>query len=206
MPTSRIATISSVVATGRRMKMRDGLIAASRCGRRRPSATATGTARETGSARATSAARRPAHQSACAGLASGSRRSTMSHGALVLLDQEFLVGDLLHGDRVLLAERLKSLEIGFGLLQKALVVSQSSLGRVQGGLKGARIDLREEVALLNDLALFEADRLQLPVDLGLNGDCREGRHGPQARDHVVDVGDANSGGADLLCLLRRLAP
>ena len=50
------------------------------------------------------------------------RALILSHGALVLLDQEFLVGDLLHGDRVLLAERLKPLEIGFGLLQKALVV------------------------------------------------------------------------------------
>ncbi len=52
------------------------------------------------------------------------RALILSHGAFVLLDQEFLVGDLLHGDRVLLAERLKPLpEIGFGLLQKALVVS-----------------------------------------------------------------------------------
>ena len=133
------------------------------------------------------------------------RALVLRHGALVLLDQELLVGDLLLRDQVLPAERLIPLEIGFGLFQKTLVVCEGPLGRVQGGLIGARIDLREEVAFLNDLALLEADRQQLPVDLGLHGDRRERRHGSQRGNHVVDVAGADLRGADLLRLLRGLA-
>ena len=89
------------------------------------------------------------------------------HRARVLLHQEALVVDLLLGDRILPPQRLVALQVGLRLLQQPLVVRELALRLLQRHLVGPRVDLRQEVALLDHLAFLEADLGQLAVDLRL---------------------------------------
>ena len=109
---------------------------------------------------------------------------------LVLGDQRNLVGDLLHGDRILLGELLKAGEVALRLAQQRLVLGQLPLRLGQRRLIGARIDLGDEVALLDRLAFGEADALQRSGDLGADGHGLERRHRSQGVDgqrHVAEL-------------------
>ena len=70
-------------------------------------------------------------------------------------------------------------------------------------LVGPRIDLRQEVALLDQLAFGEADFGELAVDLGLHGHGRERRDGAERIDDDADIAERDGRGADRL--QRRLA-
>ena len=74
-----------------------------------------------------------------------------------------MVGDLLLGDAVLLAQFLVSGEVRLRLGEQALVVGERPFRLVERRLIGARIDLGEKVALLDDLAFLEADSINCPL-------------------------------------------
>ena len=132
---------------------------------------------------------------------------------LVLGDQRLLVRHLLLGDRILLAQRQIAVEIALRLGEQRLVLGQLALRLRERGLVGSRIDLGEEVALLDDLAFVEPQLLQLARDLGADGHGLEGRDGAERVDgdrHVAerDSGDSNglrrrSGAAGVRALRRR---
>ena len=108
---------------------------------------------------------------------------------LVLGDQRDLVGDLLLGDRILLGELLIAGKVALGLAEQRCVLGQLPLRLRQRRLIGARIDLGEEVALLDDLALGEPDFLQVAGDLGADGHGLERRHraeGVDGQRHVAE--------------------
>ena len=120
------------------------------------------------------------------------------HRATVLLDQILLVGRLLHRDAVLGQQQLVAREVRHRLVQQADVVRERALVLLDGGLVRTRVDLRQELALLHDLALVEADRQQLPVDLGLHGDAGERRHGAEPGQGDRQGSSGDGGGADRL--------
>ncbi len=64
-------------------------------------------------------------------------------------------------------------EIELRVLQRRLVLGSLAFGLGQLDLEGTRIDLREQIALLNDLPLLERDVDQLAVDAASD------RHGVQ---------------------------
>ncbi len=59
-----------------------------------------------------------------------------------------------------------------------------------------RIDLRQEVAFLDQLAFGECDIGELAVDLGLHGHRRDRRHGAERVDDFADVAGPDRRGAD----------
>ena len=80
-------------------------------------------------------------------------------------------------------------EVALRLAEQRLVLGQLPLGLRQRRLVGARIDLGEEVAGLDRLALGEPDLLQIAGDLGLDGHGLERRHRSQGVDgqrHVAE--------------------
>jgi hypothetical protein len=69
---------------------------------------------------------------------------------------------------------------------------------IQGGLVWPWVDLRQEVALLHDLAFLEPHRHKLPGYLRLHGDGRQRRHGSQSSDHIAKIAFADRRGPNLL--------
>ena len=120
--------------------------------------------------------------------------------ALVLLNQKSLVDDLLLGDAVLAAQRLEPGEIRLGLLKKPGVVGELPFCQIKRRLEGSRIDLRQKVALVDELPFLEANLHQLPVNLGLNGDRGERRDSSEAHECLIDLAHADLRGADWLNL------
>ena len=113
----------------------------------------------------------------------------MAIAALSWATSAILVGDLLLGDRILLGELLIAGEVALGLAEQRRVLGQLPLRLRQRRLIGARIDLGEEVALLDDLALGEPDFLQVAGDLGADGHGLERRHraeGVDGQRHVAE--------------------
>ena len=112
------------------------------------------------------------------------------HRAFVLAHERRLRVDLLLRDRVLLEQRAVALEVELRVLEQRVVARQLSLGLRELHLERARIDLGEQLAFLDDLALLEQHPHELPVDAAAH------RDGPQRRDRAerieidVDVGRA----------------
>ena len=107
---------------------------------------------------------------------------------LVLSDERHLRIAGLPGDRVLRHQRVVPFEVELGVLQQRLVLGQRRLGLLERHLIGSRIDLGEEIALLDHLALFEGDLGQIAVDLGLyrdRGERGDGAELAQADRHVA---------------------
>ena len=128
------------------------------------------------------------------------RRLIHLDGAFVLLDEELLIGDLLLGDAVLFPQFLETREVRYRLIEHPLVVDEGALGLIERGLKRTRVDLGEKVVLVDDLAFLEPDFSQLAVDLGLDGDRRQGGHGSETGERFVDIADDGLGCADCLRL------
>ncbi len=123
--------------------------------------------------------------------------------SLVLRDQEFLVGDLLQRDAVLLAQGLVAGKVRLGLFKQPGVVGERALGEGERRLVRPVVDLGEEIPLVDELTFLEADLHQLAVDLGLDGDREERRHRSQAGQRVVDVARDDLRRPDRLGLLDR---
>ena len=105
---------------------------------------------------------------------------------------------MLLGDRILPSERLVALQVGLRLRQQALIVGQRALRLLQRRTVRPRVDLRQEVALLDHLAFLEADLLELAVDLRLHRHRVERCHGAQLVQDDADVALVDGGEADRL--------
>jgi hypothetical protein len=64
-----------------------------------------------------------------------------------------------------------ALEVDLSIFEMDLVVSQRRLRLVELRLIGARIDLGEQIAFLDELTLLEVDTDQQSRDLAANGRC-----------------------------------
>ena len=89
---------------------------------------------------------------------------------------------LLARDRILLGQFLIAREVDLRLREQALIVGELAFELRLQELVGARIDLRQEIALLDQLAFGEPDLEQLAVDLGLHGDGGDRRDGAERVD------------------------
>ncbi len=97
----------------------------------------------------------------------------------VLRDGIDLVVARLRRDRVLRRQGVVALEIDLGASERGLILGELRLVLLQRHLVGPRVDLGEKVALLDVLALLEADRHQIAADLRLHGHRGERRHGAE---------------------------
>ena len=103
-------------------------------------------------------------------------------GPLKLANQRRLRVDLLLGDRILREQRLVALEIDLRVFQLRLVARHLSVRLRQHHFERPRIDLREQVARLDILALAEGDAHQLSVDASADDDfVARGRPCPARR-------------------------
>ena len=106
---------------------------------------------------------------------------------LVLPDDKGLILRRLAGDGILFEQGRVALVVELGLIQHALIMRQLAFILGLQRLIGPRVDLRQEIALLDDLTFLEADRQQLSGDLRLHGDRRQRRHRAEAREDLLDV-------------------
>ena len=94
-------------------------------------------------------------------------------------------------DRILLAQRFVTRQVGLRLREQRRVLGQLPLGLGERGLIGPRVDLGEKIAGLDDLSFLEAD-LHQPA-----GDLRLDRHGGERRRRAERVdGDRHVAGDD----------
>ena len=93
--------------------------------------------------------------------------------ASILRDQRNLRVPCLLSDRVLCNQGVVALQIHFRVFQQRLVFGQLGLGLFERHLVGARVDLGEEIALVDQLAFLETDFHQIAVDLGFYRNRRE---------------------------------
>jgi hypothetical protein len=98
-----------------------------------------------------------------------------AHNRLVLRHQGALRVDLLAGDRVLCHQLFIAGKIDAGGREHRFIACELALGLVERRLIGARVDLRQEVADLDALALGEPDLGELAADLRLDDDGRQRR-------------------------------
>jgi len=107
--------------------------------------------------------------------------------AFVLVRQRLLGIELLLRDRILGPQPAVPLHIEPGVLEERLVAHHLSLGLGQLHLEGPRVDLGQQLAALDELALPEQDLHQLAVDAALDGDGVERRDGAEAVEVDGDV-------------------
>ena len=115
---------------------------------------------------------------------------------LVLAHQSGLRVVLLAGDRILGDQGLVALQVDLGVLEQRLVLVERALRLLQRHDVGARIDHRQEIALLDRLAFGELDLGELAGDLRLHRHRRERRHGAQRLDDDRDVALGGRGQPD----------
>src|SRR4029077_7121438 len=109
------------------------------------------------------------------------------HRALVLLHNVDLILVLLARDRILLGEFLVAYEADLRVRQHALVRGELAFELRLLKLVGSRVDLRQEIALLDQLPFGEPHLQELAVDLRLHGDGRDRGDGAQRVDDDPDV-------------------
>ena len=109
------------------------------------------------------------------------------HRALVLRDQRHLRVERLARNGVLRGQALIAREVDLGALQQRLVAGQLAVGLRQRGFIGPRIDLGEQVALLDLVTFLEGDLLQVTADLASDRHRRQRRHGAERVQIDVDV-------------------
>ncbi len=93
------------------------------------------------------------------------RGAIVLHRAGELLDQRALVVDLLLGQEVLPAHRDVAIEIALGAVELRLIARQRRLTLVQQDLERPRIDLGDDLVVLDRLPLAEDDLVEPSVDL-----------------------------------------
>ncbi len=101
----------------------------------------------------------------------------------VLTHERRLRIDLLARNRILREQRLIALQVQTRGLQQRFVAGERALGVVERDLIRTRVDLREQVALLDHLAFLEIDVLQDAAQLRQNGHARERRDGAERGQH-----------------------
>src|SRR6185503_12873219 len=77
--------------------------------------------------------------------------------------------DLLLGNRIMLEQRPVAPDVDARVFEQCLVAGELALGLLQLHLERARVDLREQVALLDELPLGERDPQKLSFDPAPDG-------------------------------------
>src|SRR3954470_6127972 len=114
----------------------------------------------------------------------------LDQGRLLVYERLLRLKLLLRGERALGQFRITG-EVALGVGELRVVLRQLGFGLIKDGLERTRIDLRQEVAGLNDLAFLERDLLDFTVDAASDGDRVEGLNGPETDQidrHVRDFG------------------
>ncbi len=127
----------------------------------------------------------------------------------VLADQRGLRVELLFGDGILLEQRAIALEISLRVFQQRLVASHGAFGLRELDLVGPGIDLCEQVALFDHLALAEHHRAQFAVDMRPDSDSVERYDRSQPVQVKIDIAGLGRGSdhrlAAVHCVHARLA-
>ena len=71
-----------------------------------------------------------------------------------------------------------AIQVDVRIIQQRLIANRFAFGLIDDGLVGPRVDLDQRFALLHQVAFFEMDAHQLPVDAALDGDRVDGSHAP----------------------------
>src|ERR1043165_5091196 len=125
------------------------------------------------------------------------------HDAFVLMDRGDLRVELLFRNRVFTVGQLITIEIDVRVFEQRLVTQWLSLCLFELRLKRTRIDLREQVALLDHLTLAVVDADQLTVDATLDRDGVHRRNRTERVDVNADTSLLRGGGGDRDTGLRR---
>lgn len=107
--------------------------------------------------------------------------------ALVLTYERRLLVERLLRDRIFAPESFVARQVDPRFGQQRLVAGELPLGLQQLGLEWARVDLGEQVAFTNELALAVWNVHQLAVHAGVNGDGVDRRDRTEAREVDADV-------------------
>src|SRR5437016_5775691 len=102
------------------------------------------------------------------------------NGPINLANQCALSIELLLRDDALFEEKLVPLKIDLRVFALGLVFSELPKRLLKLDLEGTRIDLREKISLVNELAFLEGNADQLAVNATADGDGVEGSDGAQA--------------------------
>src|SRR6266436_2888940 len=102
------------------------------------------------------------------------------NGPINLANQCALSIELLLGDDALFEEKLVPLKIDLRVFALGLVFSELPKRLLKLDLEGTRIDLREKISLVNELAFLEGNADQLAVNAAAHGDGVEGSDGAEA--------------------------
>ena len=102
-----------------------------------------------------------------------------------------------------LASANGALQVLLGVVQAGLVLRQLGGRLVEGGLERRRVDLHEEVALLQHLPFLEGDLLDLPIDARAHRHRVRRLHGAEAGENDGKVLPLHDG--DVHRSRRRLA-
>ena len=108
-----------------------------------------------------------------------------------------LIQDLLRGN-ALLCERDRALQILLGVVEVGLVLGQLGGCLIEGCLERRRVDLHQEVPLLEHLPFLKADLDDLSVHARAHCDGVHRLHGAEAREHdgeVLPLHDGDSHGS-----------
>ena len=119
-----------------------------------------------------------------------------SQRRLELLDRGGLGVDVLAGDRVLAEQGLVALQLDPAVLELGLVAHARADRLLQGDLELARIDGREESALLHHLPFGKGDRGEHAQDLRPHRHRDRRHHGAERFEHHRQVGAGRGGDAD----------
>src|SRR5581483_10530618 len=89
--------------------------------------------------------------------------------------------------RLLVLRLLEALQVELGVLELRLVARELALRLLELDLEGPRVDLEEDLILLDELPLLEADLLELAVHPRADRDGVECRHRPRGREVDLEV-------------------
>ncbi|OIQ74046.1 hypothetical protein GALL_443110 [mine drainage metagenome] len=113
-------------------------------------------------------------------------------GALVLRDECDLGIQRLARHGILRRQALVAGQIDLSAFQHGFVARELPLGLRQGGFIRPRIDLREQIALLDLVAFLEVDLHQIAADLGSDGHGRQRSHRAEGVEVDPDIALADN--------------
>ncbi len=116
------------------------------------------------------------------------------HRALRLSGQRRLIVDLLLRDELARAQIAIALEVDLRVVELRAIARQRALGLMELRGERPRIDLRQQIALVNELALGEVDLVEPAVDLRAHRHLLPGGDGaepfePDRHVSLVDLGE-----------------
>ena len=106
-----------------------------------------------------------------------------------LRDDGRLLGvELLFGGEILLRQRLVALQVELGVVERGFVLRLLGNDLIERGLIGPRVDLRQQITGLDDVAFLEGDLDDLAVDTAFDSHRVEGLHRAEPGQQHREVG------------------